>query len=210
MQTSKLMYFVTLTMILFISCNTSTDPIPDESRGNDYFPLSIGNKWEYRFIYYPEACYSYGNWREGLIKWELTEKYIEKSFVRYIIEETVNGIDVFHRLDNTGIDTTYYDNLKTEIEVIENSDGNIVHKGGFIYKHLKFSRYYQDTTIVILNYNYWPINDRETYSLENLSDELGHRLTLEPNIGIKKWQIANNGNCSPKGSLTLINYEIIE
>jgi hypothetical protein len=183
--------------------NSITLPEKDQY---DFFPLNLGNLWEYNFDYRPSQS-SY-IWQKGTVKWQIYSVDLINSSIYFLVKETINATIINKENPDGNIDTSYITNQNKYFDLVQNQDGFILFPvSNFFGRRILLKRFYEtEESIIILDSGpEWSQHHHE--NLISLDTEF-HNITLLKNIGIDSWLIDTHHNGGPKGSLVLINYKI--
>lgn len=114
----------------------------------DYFPLDIGNEWEYIYSYENGNVLSlpFLNKANGLKKWKITNKYFENDLTKYQVEDIFEGTIINGYADSWDdslkCDTTYAFSDTNYFTIAEDSLYNLKTKGTNINTWHSLQRYY--------------------------------------------------------------------
>ena len=117
-------FYFTFDTTIYISGNEEKDYIMNPIL-DDYFPLTIGNEWKYKYLeYHYIGPYFEGIEIKGTKTWKIIDHYEHISLQRYKILDTFNGIK---RASNPigNIDTTFNLTDTTFFYIDEDSLGNL-------------------------------------------------------------------------------------
>lgn len=197
-------------ILLLISCSKNTvEPIEDfqnlQESQNDYFPLKIGNNWTYDFLYYPRASDWLDHWLEGKVSWTIKEKLDSSKSTIYKIDKITSGIEINYNFNTSQYDTTFITNKQEKTNFIENGEG-FIDLGNAFY-NIKIKRFHSDSVDYLIFDSFFSYPYHEDSNIEH-DDYTGHRIKVQKNIGIIKWEIDNCSNSSADGNLNLIDFKV--
>jgi hypothetical protein len=172
----------------------------------DYFPIQIGNKWEYSFIREKHSVGDYVNISikefEGEKKWEIVEMLKTENSTILTIREVVNGIDL--RLVSRLPDPITYDTLGVVTDTvffsieIRKDDTLIINDENTFFQNLSAKKY-----CPVMVYG-------EVLTYEFGSSSIYKNLKLSVNVGITDFYYhagsAHHGNTA---RLKLKDYYLI-
>lgn len=202
---------VVLIFFTFVRCsedskNNIVKPEVEETK-YDYFPLSLGNWWQYNFNYRPSQT-SY-IWQDGTVKWEVWEKDSIENTIVYQIRERINARVINKENPDGTVDTSYIQNQLNYFNLVEYNNGFILFtSSNFFNRRVLLNRYYEED-LHSLTIDSVPPDWSLNYDSNLIAvDEEFHKISLLKDIGIDSWEIDNSHNGGPEGNLVLVNYEI--
>ena len=160
---------------------------------NDFFPLKVGNWWEYKFDY-RQSMYEY-IWENGTVKWEIMSIDSADTNIIFHVGQTLNERIIDG--ENPWLpynDTSYVENEFSVFDLIQDAKGFVTFTGeNHFHRIIKFKRFYEiDEPSIILEYG---INHQDS-NLVAIDYEF-HKLKLKANIGIYYWIIDNSHISGP-------------
>lgn len=196
-------------IIIALSCKDNPVINNDsENLKNDYYPISMGNWWEYTYNYKPNK--NSDAWLKGEIRWEVVESNDLQVEEIFIIKETVNGMEIYGNPFNSNLDTNWIVNAENFLEWKFNSNGYVeIGPNNYFKNHLniKVKRFHPDTLEYLTFDSFYTRPFRADSNIVH-DDYTAHKITLQKNVGIVKWFIDSRSNSSPAGHLIIKNYHI--
>jgi len=163
-----------------------------------YFPLRVGNSWQYSFRYKP-VTYELEEY-DGEMNWILT-KQNRKSIT---ILQNINGIHITGNY-TTGIKDTVSFSLEEYINFSLDDEFIEILKPNFFSRAFKFKFIFESSEDYITIRNDFDHSEMgNVISLDSEWDILG----LRKNVGIEYWHIQASHNSGPSGEFYLIDYKI--
>ena len=169
---------------------------------DDFFPLNVGNWWEYRFDYRPDMGSMI--WKNGTVKWEIKSIDSADTNIIYHVGQTVNARIIDGNNPYLPFDTSYVKDEFGFFDLVQDTKGFISFTSeNYFNRRIKLKRFYEtNETYITLDYG---LNHVDS-NLVAIDREF-HKLTLKRNVGIEGWVIRNSHNGGPRGELKLVDYQ---
>ena len=195
-------FILILLSVLLPSCKDKTVSPKEEDYLSNYFPLKVGNRWTFKFAYYPFGGSEYYNKQEGTLNWTIIKNGITDK--EFIIQEIAKGKKYSsHDNGNTIIANDFGpDTLETKFEIAED-----------IWVKIKLSFFKLESGSVMIK-TYYPYNWSDTLNLHNhdglntYEDQIKgdwnfYNITLQKNVGIIYGGYGGESNGAPSLYLDL-------
>lgn len=192
----KLLLISILFLSAIFSCKEDAVTEP-ENFGYDYFPLEVGNSWNFSFKDYAGVNYDWNDY-DGTISWVISERMTKNDTTIFTITEQVSRRKISYIPYPL---PAHYDTSFSQIEnqfLIKETNNNwlIFEAPNYLYLNISLKRYYdEEDKYAVIEAEF----ERSDYRL--FSIELLH------NVGIRRMSIRPAGNSGRRPDVELLGYD---